>query len=154
MTLPFTSFTFNVGFPLIVYFGAGALILLFEEKIKFRFSIAVVVFAVWCLGIYFGLAAYFSYFCVPYLALYFAFEKRIPLQNVGKLGDFSYGIYIYSFSVQQTIVYCLGTIPVIEMIILSFLGTVPLAIFSWLAVEKKALKLKEVILKRQPVSSI
>jgi len=49
-------------------------------------------------------------------------------------------MHIYSFPVQQTIIYYLGNdLSLGQMIIMSFMGTVTLAIFSWFMVEKKAL---------------
>ena len=38
-------------------------------------------------------------FVLPYLLLSLAY--RLPFQSVGKLGDFSYGTYLYAFPIQQ-----------------------------------------------------
>lgn len=70
-----------------------------------------------------------------------------PIVNViGKVGDLSYGIYIYGFVVQQSLLCALrpiqpNTIPCI-LLIMSVFGSVLVAYASWHLVEKKALKFK------------
>lgn len=124
----------------------------FEDKIEYTFTRVVILLIVWIIGTFFNLTFYFNYLCLPYIVFWFVFEQKIPVQNAGKYGDFSYGIYIYGFPVQQTIVYFMDNrVNVLEMIVLSFLFTIPLAIFSWFAVEKKALKLKDIIAKQSAV---
>jgi peptidoglycan/LPS O-acetylase OafA/YrhL len=58
-------------------------------------------------------------------------------------GDFSYGLYLYGYIVQN-ILYQYGatSLGVVAFIILSILLTVPFAVFSWYAIESRALKLK------------
>ena len=57
--------------------------------------------------------------------------------------DFSYGVFLYGFPVQLTLTVLgvprLGFLPYLA---LSFIVTVPLAIASWLFVERPALRLK------------
>lgn len=42
--------------------------------------------------------------CGAYLLFSFAFSKTIRLYNFGKYGDFSYGIYLYGFLIQQLVI--------------------------------------------------
>ncbi len=138
-----TDITLENIFVLFPYFGAGALFYKFRDKISFSGSVSLVLLVIYCLSFYFGKSSILGYLCVPYIVFWFVFSPSIKLHNAGKLGDFSYGIYIYSFPVQQTIVYYYGNqMPVAQMIFLSFLFTIPLAMFSWFVVEKRALKLK------------
>lgn len=137
-------------FTYAAYFGAGALILLYKDKILFNSTISLLLCFVWVVAMYFGIGYYVSYFCLPYIVLWFAFEPRIRLHNAGRFGDFSYGLYIYAFPVQQTISYVFnGDISVAMMTFLSFLFTVPLAMFSWFAIEKPAMQLKARIFKNE-----
>lgn len=130
-------------FVLTTYFSAGALFYQFRDKIPLKASISFVLLIIYCLSFYFEKSSIFAYFCLPYIVFWFVFSPKIKLHGVGKLGDFSYGMYIYSFPVQQTIIYYFGNrMPVTKMIFLSFLLTIPLAVFSWFVVEKRALKLK------------
>ncbi|MFN8317563.1 MAG: hypothetical protein U0T32_14035, partial [Chitinophagales bacterium] len=60
--------------------------------------------------------------------------------------DFSYGMYIYGFPVQQTLVFITNnTINLYALIFLSILLTFPLSFLSWFFIEKKALKYKNYI---------
>lgn len=138
-----TDITLENIFVLFTYFGAGALFFHFKDKIPLKFSVSLVLLVIYCLSFYFGKSSIFGYLCLPYIVFWFVFAPKIKLHGVSKWGDFSYGMYIYSFPVQQTIVYCFGNrMPVGKMIFLSFLFTIPLAMFSWFVIEKRALKLK------------
>ena len=68
----------------------------------------------------------------------------LPFHKVGRLNDFSYGVYIYAFPVQQTIMVVLGRhrLPVGVMVALAVVCTLPFAVASWFVVEKRALALK------------
>lgn len=148
--IPGTSIVFKVFFPLAAFFGAGTLFYLFRDKIPLKASVALVLLIVWFVSFHLDLPILFNYLCLPYIVLWFVFEPRLPLHQAGKYGDFSYGIYIYSFPVQQTIIYYLGSqLPVSAMIFLSFLFTIPLAMFSWFFIEKKALRIKDKIFLRR-----
>lgn len=136
-------------FKLIFYFGVGILFFLYRDRIPLRFSYAVAVLAVWIIGFYFQIGEALAFFCLPYLVFWFVFEPRIRIR-VAQFGDFSYGLYIYSWTVQQTIIHFLT--PSISwwlMCLLSFAFTIPLAMFSWFVIEKRALKIKDRLFKRE-----
>jgi peptidoglycan/LPS O-acetylase OafA/YrhL len=83
-----------------------------------------------------------SFFALPYMVLFLAKNKG-KLNDFSKLGDFSYGIYLYSFPIQQMMVYIYGTnISIIKLFLLSMLIVLPLSILSWFLVEKPAMKFK------------
>lgn len=78
-----------------------------------------------------------------YLVLVLAYSPSISLHDVAQRGDYSYGLYIYAFPVQQLIVQAAGR-PMSHT--LNFLAAVPatllLATLSWHLVEKRFLALK------------
>ena len=78
---------------------------------------------------------------LPYITLWFAFNVH-KLHAFNNLGDYSYGIYIYSFPIQQFIVSCIPDITIIPFFYLSLPLTLMIAIPSWHFIEKPALQYK------------
>lgn len=65
------------------------------------------------------------------------------LRSAGRFGDLSYGIYIYGFPVQQTLIWLLRErVDPYTLLALVLLATGALAFASWHLVEKRALRLK------------
>ncbi len=56
--------------------------------------------------------------------------------------DYSYGIYIYAFPVQQTVAHFFPEIGLFSYLVLTAVAIVPLAAISWYVIEKPALRLK------------
>ncbi len=83
--------------------------------------------------------------CLPFIILYIGQKKSKAANWIHqKLGDPSYGIYLYAFPLQQLIVYyCKPS--TFELFLYSSIGAFALGILSWRFVEKKALKLKQFI---------
>ena len=78
-----------------------------------------------------------------YLLLYAAFTPALPLSRFGRYGDFSYGLYVFAYPIQQTIVHALGPgLPLPVFFTLSFGTTLALACASWHLIEAPALSLK------------
>lgn len=66
------------------------------------------------------------------------------LRRVGRFGDVSYGVYIYAFPVQQTVIWATGNrLSVLDGVCVAIPITVGLALLSWHAVEQPALRLKQ-----------
>lgn len=65
------------------------------------------------------------------------------LRSAGKYGDFSYGIYLWAWPVQQSLVVAIGKeAPIAIHLALALLCTFVLAAISWHLVEKPALRMK------------
>lgn len=58
-------------------------------------------------------------------------------------GDYSYGIYLYGFPIQQMVVHYLGPVHPLEIFAIASPVVVLLAIFSWHCVEKPTLRLRK-----------
>lgn len=87
---------------------------------------------------------FFIVYCLllPFLVLYAAYVPSGNIRKFNKFGDYSYGIYIYAFPVQQSIAEMIPNVSVTMMIIVSFLVTIFLSILSWHLIEKKFLEMK------------
>lgn len=81
---------------------------------------------------------------LPYLVLYLAYVPGGLLRRFNELGDYSYGIYIYAFPVQQMLASSAPGIQPLTMLTTSFAITAMLAVASWHGIEKRALALKKV----------
>lgn len=126
-----------------IYFYAGALLSTFDlQKIKFKLPVLIISFLAWILLLenpYFELLQYFLF---PVIVLFFGTYSTKYLNSIGeKIGDLSYGVYIYGFPIQQTLMHfftlsCLQLTLAATPVILLF------AWFSWHFVEKTALNNK------------
>jgi peptidoglycan/LPS O-acetylase OafA/YrhL len=125
-------------------FVLGGLAALYAKKIPVddRLGIASCLLVVFCL--HNG-----GYVAIGYPAMVYAFlwlAVRLPagLRAIGARNDYSYGVYLYGFLVQQSLarirVHHLGIVP---FIMASFLLTYACAYLSWHLIEKPAMKLKD-----------
>ena len=84
---------------------------------------------------------------MPPLILFFGNYSTPYLNKIGsKIGDTSYGIYIYGFPIQQTLLYFFN-LSLLEHIVFSLLITFVLGYISWHLIEKRALTYKNLFSK-------
>lgn len=79
---------------------------------------------------------------LAYLIFYLAYVPKGFIRKFNAYGDYSYGIYIYAFPVQQTVIALNPNINLFTFFLTSLVITFFFAYFSWQFIEKKALKLK------------
>jgi peptidoglycan/LPS O-acetylase OafA/YrhL len=79
---------------------------------------------------------------LAYLVIYIALIPGGKIRNFNRLGDYSYGVYIYAFPVQQSIMALTGGVTVLELFFSAFFISLFLAVISWHTVEKRFLQLK------------
>lgn len=81
---------------------------------------------------------------IPILVILTSASSTKYINEIGsKIGDLSYGIYIYAFPIQQTIVY-FSKCNTLQLILASIIITSIIASFSWHFIEKKALRYKSI----------
>ena len=78
---------------------------------------------------------------LAYGTLWIAYVPSGVVRSFNRLGDYSYGIYIYAFPVQGLMIWWLGPQTPIHNAILSLPLTLTLAVFSWHTVERPAMSL-------------
>ena len=127
----------------LLYFFTGSIFYQFRNEISFNWlgiTIGLICTALIKMNVlpYLLLTA-----ILPYFIFFFAFSKNIKLTKFGKFGDFSYGMYLYAFPIQQTII---SIIPINTnswiCIFLFFLFIIPIAFLSWKYIEKPALEMR------------
>jgi peptidoglycan/LPS O-acetylase OafA/YrhL len=71
-----------------------------------------------------------------------AYHPALQLPRFNQAGDYSYGLYVYSFPIQQTVVRMIPDLDSTSLFALSMLLTLPVAALSWHLLEKPMLGLK------------
>ena len=77
-----------------------------------------------------------------YLVLVVAYHPALRWPAFNRVGDYSYGLYVYAFPVQQTLVARLPGIAPLTLFALALPATLALAMLSWHTLERPALGLK------------
>jgi peptidoglycan/LPS O-acetylase OafA/YrhL len=127
---------------LIAVFFFGAWCFLHRALVPVSLWIAATIAIIAILALNSPLAAYAFYGGVAYLALFLAYNPRLRVNSFLRLGDYSYGIYVFAFPVQQFLVGSLKISSSIALFALAFPVTLALAMVSWHLVERPALALK------------
>lgn len=128
---------------LAFYFTIGSLFYIYKDKIYYnkRFILLSILVILISNFIFINSLKYILLIFLPYLILSIAIGFRFSEFN--KYGDFSYGLYIYGFTIQQIIAYYFSNkLNVAEFFLLSFFITLALAFLSWRYIEKPAAHLK------------
>jgi len=88
------------------------------------------------------------YLVLPYLVLYLAYVPAGAVRYYNRLGDYSYGIYIFAFPVQQALLALVPRLSVAGLAAASAVLTLLLAVPSWVLLERPALNLKARLARR------
>ena len=109
------------------------------------FRIAVLAFA---LSLPLGAVRVFCPLVLPYLLL--SLGERLPFQKLERIGDFSYGIYIYAFVIQQ----CLTQFGVnrhgFPVFLAASIGlSMAAGAMSWFLIERPCIRLGQRLLSRE-----
>jgi peptidoglycan/LPS O-acetylase OafA/YrhL len=88
------------------------------------------------------------------LALSFALVPKGPLLAFNRLGDYSYGLYIYAFPIQQALATLMLAGTPMQMLGLCFPLSLLAAMLSWHLVEKRALALKRPAVAAEPAQNL
>ncbi len=83
------------------------------------------------------------WFLLPITVIAFGTASLPCVRGAGRFGDLSYGLYIYAFPVQQTLIWLYGSkLPWMAVFALVLATTAMFAAASWHLVEKRALRFK------------
>jgi peptidoglycan/LPS O-acetylase OafA/YrhL len=139
---------------LVLCFLAGNIFFLFKDVIPARPMLLAA-----------ALVGFWASYCIPQLALLIGVLSatyivvylglcRIPRVPLLQTGDYSYGIYLYSFPIQQTIAWAL---PELRNWYWNLLIAAPVTILfaaiSWHLIEKPALSLRKKLVALPPQQS-
>ena len=129
----------------LAFFFVGSLFYLYRNHIHLSHRLMAAISTVLLFSVILQLNTLFfiAYtLTLAYVVLYLAYIPTGAIRKFNHLGDYSYGIYIYAFPVQQASVALLPGIGIYEMLAIATPLTLLLAIISWHLIEKPALRLK------------
>lgn len=126
-------------------FFAGGAVLAHPRATPFvRLAPALVALAVWlAVGmLWIDAGKVLAWFVVPYVVVALGTRSTPIMRAAGRFGDFSYGLYLWGFPVQQLVVLALGPLALWLDLLVVVPITLALAVASWHLVERRALALK------------
>lgn len=131
-------------------FLLGAVCYLLSNKMVLSLPVLLGLFTLWLIlsnfkipvFFYPRLVVYSFYVMLVYGILFFAYHPKLQVKSFHKLGDYSYGIYIYAFPIQQLLVLKVGLLNPFIHFICSFPLSLIVAALSWHFIEKPILGLK------------
>jgi peptidoglycan/LPS O-acetylase OafA/YrhL len=128
------------------FFGAGVLLYLLRDRVPLNGRLALLATALLALSGWKGHPLSFPDTAAvvgPYLILWLAYQPHLRLPRFSRFGDFSYGIYIYAFPVEQWAAHVFSPdIRAWKVCALSYPIIVVLAALSWHVVERPSLRLR------------
>lgn len=128
---------------IIPYFMVGGIIYLIRSKVPISLRLVFILSVITIIlskSIVFK--PVFTIF-VSYLVIVFAYHPIFRfLNSFASHGDFSYGLYIYAFPIQQSVILIDESMSIFQLFTISYVITLICSIASWHLLEKKALSLK------------
>jgi peptidoglycan/LPS O-acetylase OafA/YrhL len=134
---------FNIADIRVFMFLYGATLFLWRDKVPMRAGILFAGLAILLLAAFNASVFFLAYvILLAPLVLHLAYLPKGRVLAFNDWGDFSYGVYIYAFPIQQTLAFLNPGMSLLAMLALSGSITLGVATLSWTCIEKRALALK------------
>jgi len=141
-------YTINISWAvkLFTYFSFGMVAYLYRDHIPLRASLFFLAVAMLIIASFkSGFSDILFVFLLGYIVLFIGYSPKVNISWPARFGDFSYGIYIFAFPIQQTVVHLYGgQMSALSNFLISGIIAYILAILSWFLIEKRVLKHKNV----------
>lgn len=125
----------SLAFP----FALGMMAYIWRDRFVLDLRIAAVLWLLCIPAVYSSLLPAAVLIAVIYSITWLAFIPKGPLLQYNRLGDYSYGIYIFAFPVQQAMAFALPSAGPWTNMAVSAPVTLLFAVLSWHLIESKAL---------------
>lgn len=131
------------GWTLTGMFFCGAALRLFQERVPMSHWLACILGGALLVTLFDREAFKITYLIVvPYLVIYLGLGLAVRGRRIVLRSDYSYGIYIYAYPIQQSIAAMMHGIAPVSMTAIAYPLTLGFGAASWHLLEKRALKLK------------
>ena len=146
LTLEFFGLSYEYN-KFALMFTVGCLLSSYEKNVNFKYfkyiGLIAIMIALFIINFEINKSTFLIYhYLLPiiiiWIGLYFSFLPSIP----HKIGDISYGLYLYSFTIQQFLIYFEMSNNLLNFILLSTFLSIVVSLISWRFVEKPFLNLK------------
>lgn len=138
-----SRFPLSDAIRLLTYFTSGIVLYLYKGSIKIPRRYSTLLLLVILITIIAGKFELTSYFVLPLFIIFIAFEKIDFAKKLTSYGDFSYGVYLFGFPIQQTVsFFSNNSLSFFEHLLISLALTLALAVLSWNFIEKPFLRMK------------
>lgn len=138
----------NHFYNLMCFFVGGMIMTYLNTNKRTENILIILSFAVLIASVYLNINQYTCYITLPLLVILLGKSSTRYLNKVGDtIGDTSYGIYIYSFPIQQTLMYFFK-LDTAMLFIISLPLSILLGYVSWHLIEKKALEYKDLLTRK------
>lgn len=130
---------------LFFMFFSGASFWIMREKISVNIQGAVFGISLLIMSAVWSTDAFFCAYqlSIAYILFGIAYLPSGLIRRYNRLGDYSYGVYIYAFPIQQTLIALIPEISPLILTVLATILTLVCAILSWHLIERPALDLKK-----------
>ena len=131
---------------LFFMFFSGAAFYVLKERISLSSKLFWLFASALLASAIVGKDAFFVVYALTlaYVLFYLAYIPSGLVRKFNLVGDYSYGVYIYAFPVQQSVAAIFPGVTVLAMGLISTAVTLTLAALSWHLLEKRALGMKGV----------
>jgi peptidoglycan/LPS O-acetylase OafA/YrhL len=138
-----TGRAFNGANIRVFMFLYGSSLYLWRERIPIGLWLLVGILAALVLASFDKTAFFVVYAaCLAPLVLHLVYVPGGRIRAFNDWGDYSYGVYIYAFPVQQTLAFLFPAMSLAAMMASSAFVSVAIAIVSWKLIEERALAMK------------
>lgn len=144
----FTSGPLSQFFRLSTMFFIGATFVVYRSIIVLSWPIFIIFIIILSAFSFTENGLFIPYvISIGYLTLFLAYIPSGAIRTFNQLPDYSYGLYIYGFPVQQSVAFIYPHVNISTMLAASFVVTLAIAYLSWHLVEKPSLNLKKFVLR-------
>jgi peptidoglycan/LPS O-acetylase OafA/YrhL len=124
------------------FIGGSFLASLKIKNFKHKDFLLIITLIFLMIILYFNVYNIFKHVVLTILILLIGLKPLKYISSFGKMGDPSYGIYIYGFPIQQTLMYFFK-LDLLELMFFSVLISIIFGYVSWYLIEEKALSYKK-----------